>query len=153
MCFFSLFLFISCGWLLNDLHLQDVFPVVPGDTDFRIFSEDYGDIPGLDIIFILGGYFYHTSFDTVARLLYALHLLFWYRITYFKFSNRFVPKHFLWYIPMPPDLEVYKLVEKICLAYLKPSPILLSYKIPSKDNLMIQLPSSTRVDVLFFLII
>ncbi|KAL6186344.1 hypothetical protein ACLB2K_042464 [Fragaria x ananassa] len=48
---------------------QDVFPVVPGDTDFRIFSEDYGDIPGLDIIFLLGGYFYHTSFDTVERLL------------------------------------------------------------------------------------
>lgn len=51
------------------------------------------------------------------------------------------------------DLEVYKLVEKICLAYLKPSPILLSYKIHSKDNLMNQLPSSMRVDVLFSLII
>ncbi|XP_048428033.1 endoplasmic reticulum metallopeptidase 1-like isoform X1 [Pyrus x bretschneideri] len=48
---------------------QDVFPVIPGDTDFRIFSQDYGDIPGLDIIFLLGGYFYHTSYDTLERLL------------------------------------------------------------------------------------
>ncbi|OVA09514.1 Peptidase M28 [Macleaya cordata] len=48
---------------------QDIFPVIPGDTDYRIFSEDYGDIPGLDIIFLLGGYFYHTSSDTVDRLL------------------------------------------------------------------------------------
>lgn len=62
-------------------HLQDVFPIIPGDTDFRIFSQDYGDIPGLDIIFLLGGYFYHTSYDTMERLLYALHLLFWYRFT------------------------------------------------------------------------
>ncbi|XP_068326281.1 uncharacterized protein [Pyrus communis] len=48
---------------------QDVFPVIPGDTDFRIFSQDYGNIPGLDIIFLLGGYFYHTSYDTMERLL------------------------------------------------------------------------------------
>ncbi|KAL5537792.1 hypothetical protein UlMin_042232 [Ulmus minor] len=48
---------------------QDVFPIVPGDTDYRIFSQDYGNIPGLDIIFLLGGYFYHTSYDTVERLL------------------------------------------------------------------------------------
>ncbi|EPS60129.1 hypothetical protein M569_14675, partial [Genlisea aurea] len=47
---------------------QDVFGVIPGDTDYRIFAVDYGDIPGLDIIFLLGGYFYHTSFDTVERL-------------------------------------------------------------------------------------
>ncbi|XP_031481288.1 uncharacterized protein LOC116251263 [Nymphaea colorata] len=47
---------------------QDVFPIIPGDTDYRIFAEDYGDIPGLDIIFVLGGYFYHTSYDTVERL-------------------------------------------------------------------------------------
>lgn len=51
--------------------LQDVFDVFPGDTDYRMFANDYGDIPGLDIIFLLGGYFYHTSFDTVDRLLYA----------------------------------------------------------------------------------
>ncbi|KAL5717613.1 hypothetical protein ACHQM5_010595 [Ranunculus cassubicifolius] len=48
---------------------QDVFPVIPGDTDYRIFAEDNADIPGLDIIFLLGGYFYHTSYDTVERLL------------------------------------------------------------------------------------
>ncbi|KAI4373791.1 hypothetical protein MLD38_011871 [Melastoma candidum] len=48
---------------------QDVFPVIPGDTDYRMFSEDYGNIPGLDVIFLLGGYFYHTSYDTVDRLL------------------------------------------------------------------------------------
>ncbi|XP_048318519.1 uncharacterized protein LOC107428382 isoform X3 [Ziziphus jujuba] len=48
---------------------QDVFPVIPGDTDYRMFSEDYGSIPGLDIIFLFGGYFYHTSHDTVERLL------------------------------------------------------------------------------------
>ncbi|XP_022962145.1 endoplasmic reticulum metallopeptidase 1-like isoform X2 [Cucurbita moschata] len=48
---------------------QDVFPVIPGDTDYRIFSQDNGNIPGLDIIFLFGGYFYHTSYDTVERLL------------------------------------------------------------------------------------
>ncbi|KAE9603054.1 putative peptidase M28 [Lupinus albus] len=48
---------------------QDVFPVIPGDTDYRIFSEDYGNIPGLDIIFLLGGYFYHTSYDTIDGLI------------------------------------------------------------------------------------
>lgn len=56
--------------------LQDVFGVFPGDTDYRMFANDYGKIPGLDVIFILGGYFYHTSYDTVERLLYALQLLF-----------------------------------------------------------------------------
>lgn len=49
--------------------MQDVFPIIPGDTDYRIFSEDYGDIPGLDIIFLLGGYFYHTSYDTLEQFL------------------------------------------------------------------------------------
>ncbi|KAK2636775.1 hypothetical protein Ddye_031567 [Dipteronia dyeriana] len=48
---------------------QDVFPVIPGDTDYRIFSQDYGNIPGLDIIFLIGGVYYHTSYDTVDRLL------------------------------------------------------------------------------------
>ncbi|XP_040994375.1 endoplasmic reticulum metallopeptidase 1-like [Juglans microcarpa x Juglans regia] len=48
---------------------QDIFPVIPGDTDYRIFSQDYGNIPRLDIIFLLGGYFYHTSYDTMERLL------------------------------------------------------------------------------------
>lgn len=48
---------------------QDVFGIIPGDTDYRIFAQDFGKIPGLDIIFVLGGYFYHTSYDTVDRLL------------------------------------------------------------------------------------
>lgn len=48
---------------------QDVFGSIPGDTDYRMFAQDYGDIPGLDIIFLFGGYFYHTSSDTVERLL------------------------------------------------------------------------------------
>ncbi|TVU39640.1 hypothetical protein EJB05_13069, partial [Eragrostis curvula] len=40
-----------------------------GDTDYRIFAEDITNIPGLDIIFVLGGYFYHTSYDTLENLL------------------------------------------------------------------------------------
>lgn len=48
---------------------QDVFGIVPGDTDYRIFANDHGNIPGLDIIFLIGGYYYHTSGDTVERLL------------------------------------------------------------------------------------
>ncbi|XP_077250312.1 Zn-dependent exopeptidases superfamily protein [Tasmannia lanceolata] len=48
---------------------QDVFHAFPGDTDYRIFAEDHGNIPGLDIIFVLGGYFYHTASDTMERLL------------------------------------------------------------------------------------
>lgn len=71
------------GYNWFDVFMQDVFPVIPGDTDYRIFAEDYGDIPGLDIIFLLGGYFYHTSYDTMERLLYALHMLFWYRFFWF----------------------------------------------------------------------
>lgn len=54
--------------------MQDMFGIIPGDTDYRIFAEDYGNIPGLDIIFVLGGYFYHTSYDTVEKLMYALKL-------------------------------------------------------------------------------
>ncbi|KAI0530756.1 hypothetical protein KFK09_000304 [Dendrobium nobile] len=48
---------------------QDAFGVIPGDTDYRILAEDYSNIPGLDIIFVLGGYYYHTSYDTMERLL------------------------------------------------------------------------------------
>ncbi|KAJ4884161.1 Zn-dependent exopeptidases superfamily protein [Raphanus sativus] len=48
---------------------QDIFDVFPGDTDYRMFAQDYGDIPGLDIIFLLGGYYYHTSFDTIDRII------------------------------------------------------------------------------------
>ncbi|KAL0372279.1 UNVERIFIED_CONTAM: Endoplasmic reticulum metallopeptidase 1 [Sesamum calycinum] len=50
---------------------QDFFGAVPGDTDYRMFARDYGDIPGLDVIFLLGGYYYHTSSDTLERLLFA----------------------------------------------------------------------------------
>lgn len=69
--------------------MQDVFPIIPGDTDYRIFSEDYGDIPGLDIIFLLGGYFYHTSYDTLEQFLYVLYLLYLVRIFYFNFISLF----------------------------------------------------------------
>ncbi|KAL0928510.1 hypothetical protein M5K25_000394 [Dendrobium thyrsiflorum] len=48
---------------------QDAFGVIPGDTDYRILAEDYSNIPGLDIIFVQGGYYYHTSYDTMERLL------------------------------------------------------------------------------------
>nr|ACN35061.1 unknown [Zea mays] len=48
---------------------QDMFGIIPGDTDYRIFAEDITNIPGLDIIFVLGGYFYHTSYDTLENLL------------------------------------------------------------------------------------
>lgn len=48
---------------------QDIFPLIPGDTDYRIFAEDYGDIPGLDIIFVIGGYFYHTGYDRLDNIL------------------------------------------------------------------------------------
>ncbi|KAI5070997.1 hypothetical protein GOP47_0013248 [Adiantum capillus-veneris] len=48
---------------------QDIFPHIPGDTDYRIFSEDYGDIPGLDIILLLEGYFYHTPYDEPERVI------------------------------------------------------------------------------------
>ncbi|KAJ0544977.1 putative peptidase M28 [Helianthus annuus] len=48
---------------------QDIFGIVPGDTDYRMFATDFGSIPGLDIIFVHGGYFYHTSTDSVERLL------------------------------------------------------------------------------------
>ncbi|XP_076916591.1 uncharacterized protein LOC143576376 isoform X1 [Bidens hawaiensis] len=48
---------------------QDIFGIVPGDTDYRMFATDFGSIPGLDIIFVQRGYFYHTSTDSVERLL------------------------------------------------------------------------------------
>ena len=53
-------------------YMQDMFGIIPGDTDYRIFAEDVAKIPGLDIIFVLGGYFYHTSYDTLENLLYVL---------------------------------------------------------------------------------
>jgi hypothetical protein len=56
-------------------YMQDMFGIIPGDTDYRIFAEDIANIPGLDIIFVLGGYFYHTSYDTVENLLYVLTII------------------------------------------------------------------------------
>ncbi|KAI5013766.1 hypothetical protein ZWY2020_040652 [Hordeum vulgare] len=53
----------------EELFLLDMFGIIPGDTDYRIFAEDVAKIPGLDIIFVLGGYFYHTSYDTLENLL------------------------------------------------------------------------------------
>lgn len=47
---------------------QDVMPLIPGDTDYRVFSKDFGDIPGLDIIFVLEGYVYHTPYDTADKV-------------------------------------------------------------------------------------
>lgn len=58
--------------LIRNMFIQDIFGIIPGDTDYQIFAKDNGDIQGLDIIFVLGGYFYHTSYDTIERLLYAL---------------------------------------------------------------------------------
>lgn len=47
---------------------QDVMPLIPGDTDYRVFTKDFSDIPGLDIIFVLEGYVYHTAYDTADRV-------------------------------------------------------------------------------------
>jgi hypothetical protein len=47
---------------------QDVFPLIPGDTDYRVFSQDFSDIPGLDILFILDGYVYHTGYDRPEKV-------------------------------------------------------------------------------------
>ncbi|KAL8532807.1 hypothetical protein ACS0TY_009132 [Phlomoides rotata] len=46
------FLF-SCISMANSA-AQDVFGSIPGDTDYRMFAKDYGDIPALDMIFLLG---------------------------------------------------------------------------------------------------
>ncbi|GJN07710.1 hypothetical protein PR202_ga25564 [Eleusine coracana subsp. coracana] len=73
-------LIIDSGWVpprpiiflyngAEELFLLDMFGIIPGDTDYRIFAEDVTNIPGLDIIFVLGGYFYHTSYDTLENLL------------------------------------------------------------------------------------
>lgn len=64
----------------------------------------------------------------------------------------FVLKHFLLYIQMSSDLEASKHVEKICSAWLKPSPILLSYKMPMIENLLLLLPMDTWMNELFSLI-
>jgi hypothetical protein len=131
--------------------------VIPGDTDYRIFSQDHGNIPSLDIIFLLGGYYYHTSYDTLDKLLYALH--------FSIHTHTHTHTHFIgillslysWVCPLihlnalMPDLGAFKLVETICLAYSKPSQILPSYKALEKENLKPQ-PMATRMRGLFSLI-
>ncbi|XP_024990823.1 endoplasmic reticulum metallopeptidase 1-like [Cynara cardunculus var. scolymus] len=59
----------SAVYPMGNSAAQDIFAFVPGDTDYRMFATDFGSVPGLDIIFLHGGYFYHTSTDTVERLL------------------------------------------------------------------------------------
>lgn len=96
--------------------LQDLFGVIPGDTDYRIFAQDYGKIPGLDVIFLLGGYFYHTSSDTLERLLYELDLLPWY-IFFFVVTLDIIGLYAVTYpcYFLQTDLEAFKRVETICL--------------------------------------
>ena len=48
---------------------QDIFPLILGEIDYRIFAEDYGDILGLDIMFIVGGYFYQIGYDRLDNIL------------------------------------------------------------------------------------
>ena len=48
---------------------QDIFPLILGEIDYQIFAEDYGDIPGLDIMFIIRGYFYHIGYDRLDNIL------------------------------------------------------------------------------------
>ena len=50
---------------------QDVFSsgLVPGDTDYRMFSTDYDDVPGMDMVLLLGSQVYHTPMDTVENVM------------------------------------------------------------------------------------
>ena len=51
--------------------LQDFFEsrVLAMDTDFRMFSaQHHGNLPGIDLAYILDGAAYHTERDTVARI-------------------------------------------------------------------------------------
>ena len=50
---------------------QDIFDtgLLPADSDYRMYSyEHYGNMPGLDIAFLLDGAAYHTDRDTVDRI-------------------------------------------------------------------------------------
>ena len=105
-----------------------------------------------DIIFLLGCYFYHTSYDTVERILYALHLLIWYRFNKLIFLDPLSPKPFLRFIQTFADLEASKHAETIFSALQRPSLVQLCYKMLMKGNLMKLLPSHMRVIRLFSLI-
>eukprot|EP00271_Cylindrocystis_brebissonii_P018725 TRINITY_DN5439_c0_g2_i2.p1 TRINITY_DN5439_c0_g2~~TRINITY_DN5439_c0_g2_i2.p1 ORF type:complete len:736 (-),score=120.13 TRINITY_DN5439_c0_g2_i2:591-2798(-) len=48
---------------------QDIFPLIAGDTDFRIFAIDTDDVPGIDLIQLLNGYVYHTPNDTPENMM------------------------------------------------------------------------------------
>jgi hypothetical protein len=50
---------------------QDIFDtgLLPADSDYRMYSyEHYGNMPGLDIAFLLDGAAYHTDRDTPDRI-------------------------------------------------------------------------------------
>ncbi|CAI5489765.1 unnamed protein product [Closterium sp. Naga37s-1] len=47
----------------------DIFPHIPGDDDYRMFSHDFDDVPSLDSIYLLGGTFYHTSRDSPENVM------------------------------------------------------------------------------------
>nr|GMD41282.1 endoplasmic reticulum metallopeptidase 1 isoform X1 [Ipomoea batatas] len=79
---------------------QDVFGFVPGDTDYRMFAQDYGDIPGLDTIFLLGGLLYHAVglvlaivvpiIFAVMRLLFSGNSMNWFANPFLAFGM-FIP--------------------------------------------------------------
>lgn len=46
---------------------QSFFQVIPGETDFRVFSEFEG-IPGYDFVLLDNGYVYHTIYDSVDKV-------------------------------------------------------------------------------------
>ena len=56
---------------------RDIFPLILGEIDYQIFAEDYEDIPGLDIMFIIGGYFYHIVYDRLIMLCWEEYKLEW----------------------------------------------------------------------------
>ncbi|GJP47019.1 hypothetical protein CLOM_g6251 [Closterium sp. NIES-68] len=47
----------------------DIFPHVPGDDDYRMFSHDFDDVPSLDSMYLLGGTYYHTSRDSPEHVM------------------------------------------------------------------------------------
>lgn len=51
--------------------VQDFFDsrLLKMDTDFRMFSsQHHGNLPGIDIAYIMDGAAYHTNQDTVERI-------------------------------------------------------------------------------------
>ena len=59
----------NCAVAVDDV--QDFFDsrILAMDTDFRMFSaQHHGNLPGIDLAYILDGAAYHTKQDTVARI-------------------------------------------------------------------------------------